>query len=172
MNVISSLRAVALAAALALGVPAASGAEAPPAATADRWSYSTLPPAAATGADDVGAPASDNAAYLEKVYWDRKEERAFKLTALIALSCTMAVLYLIAAFMLFRLSDRARGQNIVHLTSLSLIVYGALALALVPTTSESLTAPIGILGALAGYLFGHVTPKAEPPDKDEPASRT
>lgn len=149
--------------------PSAPAADTPaaPAAAADRWGYSALPKPAADEAP--AAPVADNSAYIEKLYWDRKEERAFKFNALIALSCTMAGLYLIAAFMLFRLSERARGQHIVHLTSLSLIVYGALALALVPTTSESLTAPIGILGALAGYLFGHVAPKGE--GKDEPEAK-
>ena len=148
----------------------AADASASTASTADRWGYSALPKPSADEPQDVHA--ADNSTYLEKIYWDRKEERAFKFNALIALSCTMAALYLIAAFMLFRLGERNKGQLLVHLTSLSLIVYGALALALVPTTSESLTAPIGILGALAGYLFGHVAPRGGGKEKDEPESKT
>jgi len=35
-----------------------------------------------------------------------------------------------------------------------LIIYGSVAVLLVADTHEQLTAPIGIFGALAGYLFG------------------
>ena len=93
---------------------------------------------------------------------DRKEQWAFKRTALLALSGTTVTLYLFAAVMLFRLTnDRHRGQNLVQLTSLSLIVFGTLLLTFVSADTETLTAPIGILGALAGYLFGHATSRPE-----------
>jgi hypothetical protein len=125
---------------------------------AEKWSYTTLPKPAADTTQQPAAQTDGDAD--EKYFWDRREERQFKYNALIALSCTTVILYLFAAIMLFRLSERAKGQHLIHLTSLALIIYGTLTLALLPTTSDGLTAPIGILGALAGYLFGHASPKS------------
>jgi len=153
---------VSLLAALALAGNAATAATGAAAdALIDKYSYSSLPAAGGAG-KDAGGEAGGEAALVrsedsadQKVIQDRKAERDFKYSALIALSCTMALLYLVAATMLFRLPAQQKGAQIVHLTSLALIVYGSLTLALIPTTNEGLTAPIGILGALAGYLFGH-----------------
>jgi len=157
---------------LALGLApswAASPAPVPPAQEAQAekqaadYSYDTLPKSAQNESAQSEKWAS------EKIIQDRKEERSFKYNALIALSCTMALLYLVAATMLYRLHERINGVHIVHLTSLALIVYGALTLALVPTTNEGLTAPIGILGALAGYLFGHAGARSPSPQTGDRA---
>ena len=132
---------------------------------AEKWSYTTLPKPAADATQPPAAQAEGDAD--EKYFWDRREERQFKYDALIALSCTTVTLYLFAAIMLFRLHERVKGYHLVHLTSLALIIYGTLTLALLPTTSDGLTAPIGILGALAGYLFGHATPKSNTAERDD-----
>lgn len=129
-----------------------------PGQEAEKWSYATLPKASEEAVSSSLPQAESDSD--EKYFWDRREERQFKYNALIALSCTTVVLYLFAAIMLFRLPERAKGQHLIHLTSLALIIYGTLTLALLPTTSDGLTAPIGILGALAGYLFGHASPKS------------
>ncbi|MBS1139419.1 MAG: hypothetical protein H6R13_872 [Proteobacteria bacterium] len=129
-----------------------------PGQEAEKWSYATLPKASEEAVSSTLPQAESDSD--EKYFWDRREERQFKYNALIALSCTTVVLYLFAAIMLFRLPERAKGQHLIHLTSLALIIYGTLTLALLPTTSDGLTAPIGILGALAGYLFGHASPKS------------
>ena len=48
------------------------------------------------------------------------------------------------------------ASDIVHATGLIFIVYGTVFLSLTATTDQQLTAPIGILGAVAGYLFGQI----------------
>jgi uncharacterized membrane protein HdeD (DUF308 family) len=49
----------------------------------------------------------------------------------------------------------------VNAAGLVLITYGTVALALIAKTHESLTAAIGILGALAGYFFGRMRTSTE-----------
>lgn len=46
------------------------------------------------------------------------------------------------------------SKHAVNATGLIYIVFGTLVLMLLAENSEKLTAPIGILGAIAGYLFG------------------
>jgi len=48
------------------------------------------------------------------------------------------------------------ASDIVHATGLIFIVYGTVFLSMTATTDQQLTAPIGILGAVAGYLFGQI----------------
>lgn len=46
------------------------------------------------------------------------------------------------------------ATNLIHISGLILIVFGTIILVIVADGSEQLTAPIGVLGAIAGYLFG------------------
>lgn len=136
-----------------------------PQSQADKWGFQTLPDAS------DNAPltqANEDAANVQAIVSDRKADRTFKQNALIALSCTTLLVYLVAVALMYKLPSQLRGGQLVHLTSLALIVYGSLVLALVPTTHEGLTAPIGILGALAGYLFGHSS-LSNDKDKDNKA---
>lgn len=48
------------------------------------------------------------------------------------------------------------AKDIVNATGLTLIIFGTIILVMVVNTSEQLTAAIGILGAIAGYLFRSV----------------
>ena len=46
------------------------------------------------------------------------------------------------------------ATNLIHISGLILIVFGTIILVIVADGSDQLTAPIGVLGAIAGYLFG------------------
>jgi len=48
---------------------------------------------------------------------------------------------------------------------LIIIVYGTIILVLVAEAEQQLTAAIGILGAIAGYLFGTIQLRVTPPKK-------
>lgn len=48
------------------------------------------------------------------------------------------------------------AKDIVNAAGLTLIIFGTIILVMVVSTSEQLTAAIGILGAIAGYLFRSV----------------
>lgn len=62
------------------------------------------------------------------------------------------------ALVLFRIGwkEVSAGRQIVNLTGLVLIIYGTIVLTLMAETEQQLTAAIGILGAVAGYLFGTI----------------
>lgn len=147
----------------AWSAPTKSASEPSVQAQADNWSFQTLPDDAETSAI---TDQSDDTTSVQAIISDRKADRDFKQHALLALSCTTVLLYLVAVALMYKLPAQLRAWQIVHLTSLALIVYGALVLALVPTTHEGLTAPIGILGALAGYLFGHSSLSTEKDAKE------
>ncbi len=47
-----------------------------------------------------------------------------------------------------------QARDLVTVIGLVSVIFGSLLLVLVVDTTEALTAPMGILGAIAGYLFG------------------
>lgn len=77
----------------------------------------------------------------------------------------------IVLFFLLRLKHDAKPKDIVSGAGLIIIVFGTIILVLIVDTNEQLTAAIGILGAVAGYLFrsaqedSNVSP-AEPKTKN------
>ena len=82
-----------------------------------------------------------------------------KVPEVIAL-CLLAFVSLVAVlFFLTRKPDANTGTNIVHATGLIFIVIGTIALVIMAQTEQQLTAAVGILGAIAGYLFGSMKHK-------------
>ena len=73
---------------------------------------------------------------------------------IVLLSVLSIVSLTIVLFFLRHKSHSAK--DIVNATGLTLIIFGTIILVLVVSTSEQLTAAIGILGAIAGYLFRSV----------------
>lgn len=61
---------------------------------------------------------------------------------------------------------RHSTADIVHLIGLVLIIYGTIILVLIVETQEQLTAAIGIMGAIAGYLFRSVQDIAVSEEKE------
>lgn len=82
----------------------------------------------------------------------------------IVLSC----LSLISLFIVLRFLDGQEhgGKNMVSAAGLTLIIYGTIILVLIVDTTEQLTAAIGILGAIAGYLFRSVQGEFMPSKKN------
>lgn len=70
----------------------------------------------------------------------------------IVLACLSVVSILIVLYFL-KLRADSTSADVVHAAGLPLIVFGTIILVLVVDTSEQLTAAIGIMGAIAGYLF-------------------
>lgn len=68
-----------------------------------------------------------------------------------------AVLYafsLIIITILMKITPQHQAKDIVTAVGLVSVIFGSILLVLVVDTTETLTAPMGILGAIAGYLFG------------------
>ena len=73
---------------------------------------------------------------------------------------TMCVLSLVIALGFLIRRDTYSPKDIVNVIGLTLIIYSTIILVLVVSTSEQLTAAIGVLGAIAGYLFRSVQESA------------
>lgn len=62
--------------------------------------------------------------------------------------------------LIFLYKLNATARDVVNGSGLILIIFGTILLVMVVETSEQLTAAIGILGAIAGYLFGSIQKEA------------
>ena len=86
----------------------------------------------------------------------------------------IAVLYifsLIVITILIMNTPKHHARDIVTTIGLVTVIFGAILLAMVVDTDQALTAPMGILGAIAGYLFGSAQRKEdskEDPKKENP----
>ncbi len=70
----------------------------------------------------------------------------------IVLLCSLCVVSLTVVLYFLKHNEHS-AKDMVNATGLTLIIFGTIILVLVVSTSEQLTAAIGILGAIAGYLF-------------------
>jgi hypothetical protein len=82
----------------------------------------------------------------------------------ISIVSSLLVVTLITSLFFFK-GRKARIDDIIHLIGLITIVYGTIILVLVSKTDQQITAAIGILGAIAGYLFGSIKKSR---DENEP----
>lgn len=119
----------------------------------DAFTYSNVKTAVSTGA---AAPESGPATHYAT--------EGFLRDQVLTKRWTIAGVFLLAAvslmIVLVFLSRRnATAGDIVHGSGLVVIVYGTVILALVVDDSQQLTASMGILGAIAGYLFGTIQKK-------------
>lgn len=76
-------------------------------------------------------------------------------TAILALVAVLAMLY----------KRGASPESIVAGSGLVLVIFATVLVATLAKTDQQLTAPIGILGAIAGYLFGKSAKGAEAEQK-------
>lgn len=70
----------------------------------------------------------------------------------IVLLCSLCIVSLTIILYFLKQSEHT-AKDMVNAAGLTLIIFGTIILVLVASTSEQLTAAIGILGAIAGYLF-------------------
>ena len=72
----------------------------------------------------------------------------------VVILCIMALASLAIVLWYLRKTSLFSADHIVNVTGLIFIIQGTIILVLMAKTDEQLTAAIGILGAVAGYLFG------------------
>ncbi|MCP5243846.1 hypothetical protein [Nitrosomonas sp.] len=112
---------------------------------------------------EESAPAAGSTDSTNSIRFVRVENE-FYYVIILSVMCLLSLS--IVLFFLIKLKKDAQPKDIVSGAGLILIVFGTIILVLIVDTSEQLTAAIGILGAIAGYLFrsaqenGH-TPHSE-----------
>ncbi len=102
------------------------------------------------------APVIDTQSQADKFTHEfRMRQENNKLYEIAILSALALVsLFIVLRFITAKAAYSA--SHIVNATGLIFIIFGTILLVLLADTDEQLTAPIGILGAVAGYLFGSI----------------
>ena len=88
----------------------------------------------------------------------------------IVLLCIVSIVSLSVVLFFIKTSKDYSARDVVNASGLNLIIFGTIILVLIVDTHEQLTAAIGVLGAIAGYLFGTLQKRAEqqPPSRQAP----
>ena len=85
----------------------------------------------------------------------RKHENTTAFYEIVVISL-IAIISLVSVLGFLVRTPKHSASDVVHATGLIFIVYGTVFLSMTATTDQQLTAPMGILGAVAGYLFGQL----------------
>ncbi|HHH37706.1 MAG TPA: hypothetical protein ENK77_03725 [Epsilonproteobacteria bacterium] len=72
----------------------------------------------------------------------------------VMITAGMYAFVLIIIIILMKMTPDHQAKDLVTIIGLVSVIFGTILLVLIVDTSETLTAPMGILGAIAGYLFG------------------
>lgn len=83
----------------------------------------------------------------------RELQEKHKLWVVLLISA-MTPLFLFLVLHFLKNSSDNSGGNIVNVTGLILVIQATVLIVVTSTTSEQLTAAIGVIAAIAGYLFG------------------
>ncbi|PCI43653.1 MAG: hypothetical protein COB51_11245 [Moraxellaceae bacterium] len=90
--------------------------------------------------------------YSSEAFIKKMDNERFYVTAL----CGLCIFSLV--IILYFLKDREHSaRDLISAAGLTLIIFSTVLLVLIVNTSEQLTAAIGILGAISGYLFRSVS---------------
>jgi hypothetical protein len=88
----------------------------------------------------------------------RQDDQAFRQILVVSL---VAIAILVGVLRIARIEAAGLpGRDVIRAVVLIFIIYGTVALAVVVKTTETLTGVIGVLSAVAGYLFGRAQPDA------------
>jgi hypothetical protein len=125
-------------------------------------------PSKSAGKSSEDEIATSNAKLLEKQGDLLLLQEKHRMQLLLAIVVSTPILLVLALFFLKKTPD-CTGESLVSAVGLVLVVEGTMFIAVSAITTEQLTAPIGILGAIAGYLFGaakrRVMDKSKNPQK-------
>lgn len=102
------------------------------------------------------APAVDTLSQADKLSHEfrmrQEDDKLYEVALLSALA--LVSLFLVLRFITAKSVYSA--SHIVNATGLIFIIFGTILLVIMADTEQQLTAAIGILGAVAGYLFGAI----------------
>ena len=113
----------------------------------------------------ISGPLTNYQMYLDT----RMNQQKTKLYECIVIA-SLAVISLFIVLRNITNSKSYTAEHVVNASGLIVIVFGALLLPLFAETDQQLTATVGILGAIAGYLFGSMR-KGEKDEADSKADK-
>ena len=131
------------------------------------FSYSTLPQQQLA---EQGIDNDELRMYMAQADYRLMQER-HKLYLLVGiLIFTPIFLWLVLIYV--RKSDSMDTEAVVHASGLVLIIQSTTFIVIAAPTSEQLTAAIGVLAAIAGYLFGTSSKKKQEKEKEKSEEKT
>ena len=98
-----------------------------------------------------------------------QEKHAFYEVMILAV---MAVVSLTIVLAFMKCSGTCQPRDMVTTAGLILIIFSTIILVLVASSEEQITAAIGVLGAIAGYLFGTSAATRRLETKETPSNKT
>ncbi len=93
-----------------------------------------------------------------------QEEYAYWEVMILAI---MAVVSLTIVLTFMKLNGTCKPRDMVTTAGLILIIFSTIILVLVADSQEQISAAIGVLGAIAGYLFGSAAASSRKPEEKE-----
>ena len=129
--------------------------------------------AATSATQPTAATPTATADRLTHEYRMREEDN--KLYEILILSAlALLSLFIVLRFITRKPETNYSATDIVNATGLIFIIFGTILLVIMADTDQQLTAAIGIMGAVAGYIFGAIKQKTgaspDQPDKTEKAN--
>lgn len=122
-------------------------------------SLSEIEDRAATEAAQVGQAAPPTNQATENYSRYRMEEESNR--RLLALSVMGTAICSLLLVLMYLKSREASPETVVHGTGLVLVIFATVLVVILAKVDQQLTAATGILGAIAGYLFGKTTKGSE-----------
>ena len=130
-----------------------------PVQTPAQSAASAQPSPSAQPAQAAAPPPASAADRLTHEFRMREEDnKLYEIAILSALA--LLSLFIVLRFITGKPGARYTATDIVNATGLIFIIFGTILLVIMADTGEQLTAAIGILGAVAGYIFGAIKQKA------------
>lgn len=105
-----------------------------------------------------GTPSDESAAVENAAgYRDyRIQEEISRRTLILAVICAAVISLFIVLWFLKQMGTR-ESSTMVNASGLVLVVYATVMVVMIAKAEQQLTAAVGVLGAIAGYLFGTAT---------------
>lgn len=132
-----------------------------PSALIQEIKESAPPPAAAPQA---AAPAAEDAG--QYAAYRIEEEKSRRTLILAVIGAGIVSLFIVLGFL--KLIGTSNAATMVTASGLVLVVYATVLIVMIAKAEQQLTAAIGILGAIAGYLFGTASKGSAEESKSEP----
>jgi len=106
----------------------------------------------------------NNAVAQKKPNIQTSAERVMLIKANVQYVQITAILYAFSLIIIiiFMWDKKHQAKDIVTMVGMASVIFGTLLLVLMVGDTQQLTAPMGILGAIAGYLFGSSKKTDEP----------
>lgn len=98
--------------------------------------------------------ATSGSPEAERYYHDLRLEQERNKLIEVAILCLLTLISLVIVLSFLAKSPSYSSSDMVNATGLIFIIFGTIILVIMADTEQQLTAAMGILGAVAGYLFG------------------